>query len=244
MQVEMRLCFNKRFLGFTLAEVLIVVGIIGIVAALTIPTLIHNQKKAALKAGFLKANALVMTVIYQLVSEKNVTEFKDEYCYYNNPACKTGEYTGMNSGQKLMTDLLPYLQCVESKMGVERLPDDKRTTFYTITGGSTGGQDGMILTNPEAILKDGMILTIGAPSAAYPQIVIDTNGNKGPNRYGYDIFWWRLEGMKAIPASFYYADGEDCALDSGYFAGTTCGQYAIQDKCPWDGTKGYWECLP
>ena len=38
----------KKF-AFTLAEVLITLGIIGIVAALTLPTLIHNNHKKKLK---------------------------------------------------------------------------------------------------------------------------------------------------------------------------------------------------
>src|SRR5574344_866092 len=39
-----RECFNRKK-GFTLAEVLITLGIIGVVAALTIPTLIGNYEK-------------------------------------------------------------------------------------------------------------------------------------------------------------------------------------------------------
>ena len=35
----------KKIFGFTLAEVLITLGIIGVVAAMTLPTLIQNYKK-------------------------------------------------------------------------------------------------------------------------------------------------------------------------------------------------------
>ena len=35
-------CNNKQLFGFTLAEVLITLGIIGVVAAITLPTLIQN----------------------------------------------------------------------------------------------------------------------------------------------------------------------------------------------------------
>ena len=45
---------TKRF-GFTLAEVLITLGIIGVVAAMTIPTLISNTNGAQFKTGFKKA---------------------------------------------------------------------------------------------------------------------------------------------------------------------------------------------
>lgn len=38
-----KLSFNN---GFTLAEVLVTLGIIGVVAALTMPTLIDNHRKA------------------------------------------------------------------------------------------------------------------------------------------------------------------------------------------------------
>lgn len=36
---------NKRRIGFTLAEVLITLGVIGVVAAFTVPTLINNYKE-------------------------------------------------------------------------------------------------------------------------------------------------------------------------------------------------------
>ena len=43
-----------RKFGFTLAEVLITLGIIGVVAALTIPTLMQKTNDAELKAGYKK----------------------------------------------------------------------------------------------------------------------------------------------------------------------------------------------
>lgn len=45
---------NKKF-GFTLAEVLITLGIIGVVAAMTIPTLIANTNAAKFRSQFKKA---------------------------------------------------------------------------------------------------------------------------------------------------------------------------------------------
>ena len=45
---------TKRF-GFTLAEVLITLGIIGVVAAMTIPTLIANTNGAKFRSQFKKS---------------------------------------------------------------------------------------------------------------------------------------------------------------------------------------------
>jgi len=62
---------NKR-LGFTLAEVLITLGIIGVVAAMTIPTLIANTNSAKFKSQFKKSlatlnqAALMGTAQYEL----------------------------------------------------------------------------------------------------------------------------------------------------------------------------------
>ena len=60
---------TKRF-GFTLAEVLITLGIIGVVAAMTIPTLISNTNGAQFKTGFKKAlSTLNQAAIMQVAME-------------------------------------------------------------------------------------------------------------------------------------------------------------------------------
>ena len=56
--------------GFTLAEVLITLGIIGVVAAMTIPTLISNTNGAQFKTGFKKAlSTLNQAVLMNLAIE-------------------------------------------------------------------------------------------------------------------------------------------------------------------------------
>lgn len=52
----------KKF-GFTLAEVLITLGIIGVVAAITIPTLITSTSSAELKTGFKKAVSILSQAV-------------------------------------------------------------------------------------------------------------------------------------------------------------------------------------
>ncbi len=63
----MRIGFMKNFYAikklkkdaFTLAEVLVTLGIIGVVAALTMPTLVSNHKKAVLKSQFKKTYSTI-----------------------------------------------------------------------------------------------------------------------------------------------------------------------------------------
>ena len=48
-------CDGKRKIAFTLAEVLITLGVIGVVAALTLPSIVHNVQKVVLKNQFKRA---------------------------------------------------------------------------------------------------------------------------------------------------------------------------------------------
>lgn len=151
----------------------------------------------------------------------------------------------MNSRQKLQVDITPLIKETKAIPNGDGNSLDTRQAVHNISGGNTfvpamwwlNGQPGIYL-------NDGSIINIIAPANAYPQILVDTSGNKGPNKFGYDLFFWKLQGTKAIPESYDYGDGQDCALTNGTYSGVMCGKYAIVDKCPWDSTKGYWECLP
>ena len=71
--------------AFTLAEVLITLGIIGIVAALTIPSLITNYKANKLRAQFLKSYSTVQQVFKQMEADGvslNAADYTDHASYY------------------------------------------------------------------------------------------------------------------------------------------------------------------
>lgn len=55
--------------GFTLAEVLITLGIIGVVAAITIPGLINNYKAQRLHSKFLKTYSVLQQVFKQMEAD-------------------------------------------------------------------------------------------------------------------------------------------------------------------------------
>lgn len=73
-------CFESLFktivsgqaarLGFTLAEVLVTLGIIGVVAALTMPALIGNYQKQANIAGLKKAQSVLSQACMNIVRER------------------------------------------------------------------------------------------------------------------------------------------------------------------------------
>jgi len=66
--------------GFTLAEVLITLGIIGVVAAMTLPTLIQKHQKRVLEKQFIKAYSLISQAAKKAEADLG---FAPE-CYYWN----------------------------------------------------------------------------------------------------------------------------------------------------------------
>lgn len=58
--------YKNRNNGFTLAEVLITLGIIGVVVAMTIPTLISKYKHKEYETRFKKAYSMLAQATYDL----------------------------------------------------------------------------------------------------------------------------------------------------------------------------------
>ena len=69
----MNTTFYKQNKAFTLAEVLITLGIIGVVAALTIPTLIANAEKSSIISKVEKDYAMLSQVSMSLANENGGT---------------------------------------------------------------------------------------------------------------------------------------------------------------------------
>lgn len=67
---------KTKYSGFTLAEVLITLGIIGIVAAMTLPSVINNSRNKQLEAGLKKAYSVIGQALdmYQAETGERITQ--------------------------------------------------------------------------------------------------------------------------------------------------------------------------
>ena len=83
---------NKNNFGFTLAEVLITLGIIGVVAALTLPTVINKAQSMILKNQFKKA----YSTFYNAMKLVQVQNGAPMACYYWD----TNPYDAAGNGAK------------------------------------------------------------------------------------------------------------------------------------------------
>lgn len=110
----------KKLSGFTLAEVLITLGIIGVVAAITMPTLIQNHKKKVVETRLLKMYSSINQAINRSVSDNGEVET------WEFPANNYDEVENFNKKY-----ILPYLNVIKYKtikLG------DYRTAYYFADG--------------------------------------------------------------------------------------------------------------
>lgn len=181
-------------IAFTLAEVLIVIGLIGIVAEMTIPTLIVNVNEEVTVVSLKKVYS-VLTSAYELAEQENGTPDT----WTQNP----------------MIVLKPYLKVIRDCSNTSPGCFAPEVVFKLLTGQNDPYKDGTydISGQPALTLADGTNLMyeidnascanqIGnspALQAECGQIYVDVNGDKGPNEWGRDAFIVYLTKFGIIP---------------------------------------------
>ena len=169
-------CFLKNSRAFTLAEVLITLGIIGIVASMTIPTLINTANDLKFKSAWKKSYSEISQVVTLIKSERGDLDYGGTY-----PTAPQGFYN----------DFISNISVVQSSTNagaggfffhsVIASPNRK---WYSLNGTecTTGPNTGY----PSGILKSGALFYISGLSDF--EILIDVNGYALPNTIGKDIF--------------------------------------------------------
>lgn len=222
----------KMRLGFTLAEVLITLGIIGVVAAMTIPNLIANNKAQKLRSQFLKSYSVVQQVFKQMEADDvslNPTDYKPNTTgkfyktfikYLQAPMDCGGSSTDTNRKNTLPC----YYPAEDSTMKPYKTFDGSNTIIYNYL------DDGQI------VLQDGTNLFFeNANYLDYIWVSVDLNGYKNPpNRWGYDLFTFQFKDGELVtmgdPKTTYKDLDTYCNLNStDRFNGIACAQKAKTD---------------
>lgn len=223
---------TKEFIAFTLAEVLIVIGIIGIVAQMTIPTLVNNVQDAQYKTMYKKAFSTLNQALITIASDnggslKNLCADSDNTCVRDAFAnkmnwtkkCENANITG-NCWANSWTRLNGNATWAINYYGNEAAMNLSDGTFLVFV---------IYKPNCDYIENPGVSTLM---SCAYAQI--DINGLNKPNKIGKDIFLVHLQenaikpfgtsgdwvsiGYAANGLANYYmcdpkGDGEICAYD-------------------------------
>ena len=256
--------FSRKRVAFTLAEVFITLGIIGVVASLTLPSVIHKYKTEVLKTQFKKSYSSLSQAVLLAREDIGVTNFKS-YCV-------------INDGKSFVNKSECSQAILKQLKRTENICQYDRNKAYTYSKTQKYPYVDMGATAfPRHGLSDGTCADI-IINASRIGVSIDTNGNKkGPNALGHDIFsFWVNDSGALVPikSKGYYDDNllqsklEACgsSLDATYQTscssganqagypctkysnqkgnGLGCSWYAVNDVSPDDPTKGYWESLP
>ena len=123
-----------RRAAFTLAEVLITLGIIGVVAALTMPALIQNYTNSVAEARLKKFYSIMNQAILQSIVDNGEVE---SWSYFNNDVRDDeGNYVNQadKNDESFQKYLAPYLKIIHKKEAKDA--DGNKIYLYFLTDGS------------------------------------------------------------------------------------------------------------
>ena len=230
----LRFAPNDKRCAFTLAEVLITLGVIGIVAAMTLPTVINNMKNKQLESQLHRSYSVIAQAL-------------DRY------QAETGERILPEKEVILKPLLTKYLQVID-QCGTARNPDNIAYTtqclYYNSKDPSKSSQlyktySGALMTNlgffddGQFVLNDGSLVLLENPSHIDRiYITVDVNGiNKNPNRFGHDLFMFQINEKGALvpmgaKGTAYYSDTDEyCSTtSSNQYNGAGCTYRALTEK--------------
>lgn len=178
-----------KYNGFTLAEVLITLAIIGIVAVMTIPTLLSDYQEKVLKSQFKKMYSTLSQALQSTIYE-NGSEFK---CYTQDfvrddpNGISIYVYSECAKFYKSFFNNLRYMK-VQS---VNQYPYKSKNDVLAEGGTASANCNfGLIANTSKYYLQDGSIVYILNHNSAWAVfLILDINGDKGPNKWGYDVFY-------------------------------------------------------
>ena len=177
---------GSRKNAFTLAEVLITLGIIGVVAAMTMPTLMNSTNGAQYKTAYKKALSVLSQAVVLNVA-------LDDYDLSQTTSTVAGEDESGNEPPSLFNLFDHRMNVVktegETYKALLKSPGQNNKTMKTATEDTFGVEnnytlyfnDGVTFTFPKNLMgcSEGSANGIAAVKC---RGVIDVNGEKNPNR--------------------------------------------------------------
>ncbi len=188
--------------AFSLAEVLITLGIIGIVAAMTIPTLIQNTRDQQTVVAVKKAYSVLSSAFTSAVQENGTADNWDL------------GVAGTSDGATKLMDIITPSFSIAKNCGTQN------GCFANGLYKTINGYDAInFFDDPhfaKVQLNDGSTMATwsngqtcgGGPYCGF--IVVDINGNKSPNKYGIDTFWFMVASTKITPYGYWGSSMAEC----------------------------------
>lgn len=201
---------KKRF-GFTLAEVLVTLGLLGVLSAMTIPTLTYNYRSKLLETQF----------------KNTYSDLKEIGSFLNNEYGDVGEHAATigvaNWAKEIISHLSggrPYKENANSDPGENNIQTAIWNMYSNATSkglysfrGFKSGKTSIFCDNG-GIWTDskGRIWTFNAESKI---ICVDINGLASPNTYNIDIFAFIPMSASQVAQWVYEEDASESSQYTG-----------------------------
>jgi len=226
--------------AFTLAEVLITLGVIGVVAAMTIPTLMAKINHIKLKSQFKEGYAILSQAVkmanddgWQIQSAESAKNFMN---YFKGA-------TLCNDKDKNSTHCIGRTE-KDDNNSVSVTNRDYKYTNYAKNSKyvQTNAFDDFQFYLPNNML---IIIDMNIDSWGTYLITIDINGKSGkPNALGHDVFTFGLKesektgGYELVPmgadGTYFSREGYCSKSSTSGYNGLGCTYYAVQDETYFD----------
>ena len=218
--------------AFTLAEVLITLAIIGIVAALTIPALISKYQDRALETAYQKAKASIANGYKLMMAQEGVFSIND-LSLFNECWDMTSDDDFKNCVRKSYKNSFRVIE--DAFYGDQNismnLPDEysspettNKSPFRWLENFvSESGSDNEFYAMYVYKLQDGGIYgwyDFSLSSSEYESwlnslfIAVDVNGLNNPNTVGDDLYLFRLSGNGAVSDVTFELEASGCSFDA------------------------------
>ena len=184
--------------AFTLAEVLITLGIIGVVAALTLPTIISNYKKQVTVSKLQKTYSTINNAFKQSEAANESSEFWDDPVVTGSQSYFEKYFKPYLNGA---TECFSYQEC-----GYKSNPPYKFLNgayIQTSMDSNSLRRDRFAFYMPDGVFY--WFIIAGGAGVIIPQsiVYIDINGGKSPNIIGKDVFLFqRIPGKGILPSGY------------------------------------------
>lgn len=223
-------------------------------AALTLPTIIVQKRNSELEARFKTAYSLISQAVFRMSADNaNIAE---TYC--SKGADGRNSYEFIEDFSKYFQTINLYASDTRNLTKIGYKEDFfKQTNGYEKFNIDRHNEGAFFIKNGMMIAASGCWWM--ANSIKPLDFIVDTNGIKGPNRLGYDVFYFQIiNGNILLPATHKYTfaaiesqlkvccdfknSGKNCHASGDN--GTACSHFALKNQYPQDESKEYWKNLP
>ena len=196
--------------AFTLAEILITLGIIGVVSALTIPTLVKRNTNTTHVEQLKKVYATLSEAAETAMQENNVSDLHDTVLGVPDGASaavnKAAIKNFLNTYFKVAIDCdtKPVPCFADSYKGLDGSSNLDTTNMNLSYGNCVSLADGAAICIPYGGMRSRLERFGESDSPYHPEVSVwvDVNGPKGPNIMGRDFFVFNLYSDGKIGESY------------------------------------------